>query len=62
MVDISKCKGEDCPINEECYRFVAPDSQWQSYFQAVPIEDGECLHFQPASPTEIQRWKEAQTE
>lgn len=47
MPDISKCKGEGCPIKETCYRFTAPPSKWrQSYFVESPIrEDKSCDHF-----------------
>lgn len=31
MTDISKCKGENCKLKLECYRFLAPSSYWQSY-------------------------------
>jgi len=27
MADITKCKGEGCPIKESCYRFTAEASE-----------------------------------
>jgi hypothetical protein len=43
MADISKCKGTDCPVKENCYRFTAKsDDFYQSYFTEPPIKDGKC--------------------
>ncbi len=37
MSDITKCSGQDCPIKEKCFRFVAePEPLYQSYFVDVP--------------------------
>ena len=49
-MDITKCSGQNCPVKEKCYRFTAPDSQYQSYFVIPPIkttEEGEldCEHY-----------------
>lgn len=41
MTDISKCRGEGCPIKESCYRFTAPNGYWQSYSD-FKYEDGKC--------------------
>jgi hypothetical protein len=39
MADITKCKGEGCPIKEQCYRFTAVDSyDMQSYFVEPPFK------------------------
>lgn len=38
MADITKCKGDGCPIKEDCYRFTARGSEWQSYFSVVPYD------------------------
>ncbi len=47
MADISKCMGKNCEIKENCYRFTAIDSYWQSYFMQTPEKDknGKCLEF-----------------
>ena len=29
--DITKCTGKDYPIREKCWRYLAPDTKWQSY-------------------------------
>ena len=42
MSDITKCKGDDCPMKETCYRFTAPADEYQSYFVTPPIKDGKC--------------------
>jgi hypothetical protein len=31
MPDISMCKGGSCPDKEQCYRYTATPSHWQSY-------------------------------
>lgn len=45
MPDISMCKGTDCPHKENCYRFTAKPSEYQSYFAEPPIEDGKCDYY-----------------
>jgi hypothetical protein len=42
MADITKCKGDGCPIKEKCYRFTAIADEYQSYFGNPPIKDGKC--------------------
>jgi hypothetical protein len=43
MSDITKCKGDGCPMKDTCYRFTAPADEYQSYFETPPIkEDGNC--------------------
>ena len=32
MPDITKCRGENCPLKESCYRYTSKDSFRQSYF------------------------------
>lgn len=42
MSDITKCKGNNCPVKENCYRFTAPaDEFMQSYFVESPGEHHE---------------------
>jgi hypothetical protein len=44
-MDISKCKGNDCPIKSKCYRYTAvPDQIWQCYAD-FKYENGECEYF-----------------
>jgi hypothetical protein len=46
MADITKCKGEGCPVKENCYRFTAlADEYYQSYFVESPFKDGKCDMF-----------------
>jgi hypothetical protein len=33
MPDICMCKNEKCPKKEECYRYMAKPSEWQSYIE-----------------------------
>ena len=42
-MDITKCKGTNCPIKESCYRFTATENEvLQAYFVEPPIKDGKC--------------------
>lgn len=47
MTDITKCKGEGCPIKSMCRRYTAPTSTMQSYLLDSPYDKdrGECLMF-----------------
>jgi hypothetical protein len=46
MPDITMCKGEDCSVKEQCYRFTAhPTTDWQAYFIEVPGHDESCEYF-----------------
>jgi hypothetical protein len=45
MPDITKCKGDGCPLKELCYRYTSVASEYQSYFMTPPIKDGECEHY-----------------
>jgi hypothetical protein len=42
MADITKCKGDGCPVKGTCYRFTAMAGMLQSFFVQSPIKDGEC--------------------
>lgn len=37
MADITKCKGIDCPVADDCYRFKAKDGHYQSYFSELNV-------------------------
>ncbi len=37
MSDITKCKGEGCPMKETCRRFTANEGPMQSYFAEIPL-------------------------
>jgi hypothetical protein len=45
MADITKCKGQGCPVKEKCYRYTAKESMYQSYFSELPIKDNKCDMF-----------------
>lgn len=39
MADITMCKGDGCPMREQCHRFtVEPNPYWQSYFYGTPYD------------------------
>jgi len=49
-MDITKCKGKDCPLKETCYRYTAKASGMQSYFsddKVCVIDDNHvsCEHY-----------------
>jgi hypothetical protein len=46
MPDISMCKGKECPLKKECYRFRAKPDYLQAYFMEVPYKDGKCDYFE----------------
>ena len=37
-MDITKCKGLDCPIKEHCYRYTSKADEYQSWFVDNPFE------------------------
>lgn len=45
MPDITKCRGEDCPLKDYCYRFTAEPDEYQDYLTESPIEGGKCHMF-----------------
>lgn len=48
MPDITKCKGTECPLKNQCYRFtIQSEDLGQSYFKDIPYsyENGECEYF-----------------
>lgn len=50
MPDISKCRGGNCPLAFNCYRFtVKPNPYRQSYFAEVPWneEEKKCDYYLP---------------
>ena len=36
MANFRKCRGDGCPIREDCYRYTAPDDEAQVYFVDTP--------------------------
>jgi hypothetical protein len=46
MPDITMCKGEECPLKEQCLRYRATPSYFrQSYFLSPPYDEGKCSEF-----------------
>ena len=45
MPDIAMCQNKECPLREKCYRFKAEPSDYQSYAEFKPDENGECDNF-----------------
>ena len=46
MADRTLCKGNNCPIKEQCKRYTLPHNPtYQSYFTESPIKDGKCDMF-----------------
>ena len=52
MPDIAKCQGQDCPDRDSCYRYTAPDSDYQDYgmFDALLVPGVECEAWWPLRP------------
>ena len=49
MADITKCNSEQCSRKETCYRYLAEDSQWQSWaeFETICNEDNGFEEYIP---------------
>ena len=45
MPDITKCEGGNCPLKNNCYRYISADSMRQAYFIGTPYKDGKCDMF-----------------
>ena len=41
-LDITMCFGKDCPLKNDCIRYVAKPEKYQSYFEESPYNDGKC--------------------
>lgn len=50
--DITHCKGGNCPLKDNCYRYLAYQEPYDftiSVFQSTQYKDGECKHFMNSS-------------
>lgn len=47
MPDISMCMGGACPLKENCYRFRAVPSPFQSFLEKPPFEGEKCELLKP---------------
>lgn len=45
MPDIAMCLGGECPVKENCWRYMAPESRWQSYLDTPPFNEDGCEYF-----------------
>jgi len=36
MPDITMCKGDNCPLKDQCFRYTAKPSEYQSYLPKEP--------------------------
>ncbi len=46
MADITMCKGENCKLKHNCYRFKANPSKYrQSYFLTPPFKGNKCKYY-----------------
>lgn len=59
MADITKCRDEECPLKESCYRFTATANEYrQAYFSKSP----RVIH-KEEGPVECDMyWKNNKTE
>jgi len=39
------CTGDGCPVRENCWRHMAPASDWQSYFAPPPFTEEGCEYY-----------------
>lgn len=45
MADITKCRGTNCTMKDNCYRFTAKEGYYQSFFIDTPWTDKGCDYF-----------------
>lgn len=45
MADITKCQDHNCHNKDNCYRYTAPTSSYQSFFMRSPRESDGCDYF-----------------
>lgn len=46
MAGYTMCSGDECPRKEQCYRYRAAATKWQSWFVKPPVDaDGNCRNF-----------------
>ena len=45
MADITMCKGDSCPLKDNCYRYLANASEYQYYFVEAPYKDKDCEYY-----------------
>lgn len=57
VADITKCQGRECESKDECYRFTAEASKWQSWapFDVCLPESGECENILKMESHELPR-------
>ena len=58
MTDITKCSSETCTVRTLCWRWLAPDGEWQSYFNPAPDGGEDCPHFWQANGRDVYRMRE----
>lgn len=62
-MDISKCKGTNCALKDNCYRYLAESNEiHQSYLIDVPFENDKCEFFWEMNDklpkTEKEEWEQ----
>ena len=50
VADITKCSDKDCPLRDTCFRFLAEDSLYQSYY--VDLKHEDCDVYWPVKDQE----------
>jgi hypothetical protein len=45
MADIAMCQGNECPVKEDCWRYMAPSNRFQSYIATPPYTEEGCEYF-----------------
>ena len=54
MPDIAMCKNDKCIKKNNCYRYKAKPSTYQSYFAEDTLDkEGNCKYYIPISKQEI---------
>jgi hypothetical protein len=45
MPDIAMCTGDECPVKENCWRYMSPSDRYQSQFASPPYTEAGCEYF-----------------
>ena len=56
---ITHCKGNDCPLKDNCYRYLAYQEPYDfpiSVFQNAQYKDGECEYFMDVEVWQIRHY------
>jgi hypothetical protein len=51
------CKGDGCELKNNCYRYLATPSYYQSFFASPPVKNGSCDHYWEMTSVKKKDWE-----